>query len=261
MDVDAIDRVLRLVDREVWVVTAAAGKQRGGLLATWVSQGSVDREHPVLIAGIAPNHFTAELIEQSGRFVAHLLRADQAELAYHFASVSGRSCDKLAGLALEYPEPDLPTLADCLAWCACQVFIRYDAGDRLFFWADVVLAGEVGSVKPLREQAFIRSLTDDQRKRLAADRQADVALQRPLHNRWRASMSERFEYKFVRLDQTKVWLTSTPTPASEALEGYQQVVHEHAKEGWRLVQIFAPGLGYQGAASYFELVFERPVAS
>ncbi len=35
---------------------------------------------------------------------------------------------------------------------------------------------------------------------------------------------------------------------------------DKAAEGWRLVEIFAPGLGVHGVAAYFELIFERPVA-
>jgi hypothetical protein len=34
---------------------------------------------------------------------------------------------------------------------------------------------------------------------------------------------------------------------------------ERLGEGWRLVQIFAPGVGGYGAAKDDELVFERPV--
>jgi hypothetical protein len=41
-------------------------------------------------------------------------------------------------------------------------------------------------------------------------------------------------------------------------EAYQNVVHEHARQGWRLVQIFAPGTAAFGAARYYELIFERP---
>jgi len=36
-------------------------------------------------------------------------------------------------------------------------------------------------------------------------------------------------------------------------------VHENAAEGWRLVQIFAPGIAAFGAAKYYELIFEREV--
>jgi Domain of unknown function (DUF4177) len=34
-------------------------------------------------------------------------------------------------------------------------------------------------------------------------------------------------------------------------------VHEHARGGWRLVQIFAPGVAAFGAPRYYELIFER----
>ncbi len=72
-------------------------------------------------------------------------------------------------------------------------------------------------------------------------------------------MPARFEYKFVRLDQGKALLHSTPTPSESARESYPEVVHQHAADGWRLVQVFAPGLGAYGSAAYFELIFERPV--
>ena len=66
-------------------------------------------------------------------------------------------------------------------------------------------------------------------------------------------MIRRYEYKFVRLGEG--WLGVR----SEARQTYQDVVQEHAREGWRLVQIFAPGTGAYGAAKYFELVLEREI--
>lgn len=41
-------------------------------------------------------------------------------------------------------------------------------------------------------------------------------------------------------------------------ETYRDVVQEQARQGWRLVQIFAPGTAAFGASRYFELIFERP---
>jgi hypothetical protein len=69
---------------------------------------------------------------------------------------------------------------------------------------------------------------------------------------------KRFEYKFVRIGEGR-------TSAIFGVQGrarttYEQVVHEHAHEGWRLVQIFAPGVASFGAAKYFELIFEREQA-
>src|SRR5436190_7969901 len=107
-----IDVALRLIDRELWIITAADGAWHGGLLATWVSTASIDRERPVLLAGIAPNHFTAELVQASRAFAAHLLRPDQIDLAWNFANGSGKNRDKLAGLGVENHESGSPILSD-----------------------------------------------------------------------------------------------------------------------------------------------------
>ena len=208
-DLSAIDAALRLIDREIWVVTAASGERRGGLVATWVSSASIDDQRPVLLAGIAPNHFTAELVQSSRAFAAHLLRPDQIDLAWNFAHGSGRNRDKLAGLAHRRGQTGSPLLADCLAWFDCRVFARYDAGDRLFFWADVVAAKVAGTLRvpspengpstasdgtrgvptTLREHEFIRRLTDQQRKELLAGRTADLTIHRPLAESWRSQNS------------------------------------------------------------------------
>jgi hypothetical protein len=60
-------------------------------------------------------------------------------------------------------------------------------------------------------------------------------------------MDKRYEYKFVRLDD-------------QARFSYQKVTDEYAGQGWRLLQVYAPGAGGRWASSdYVELVFERPV--
>lgn len=66
-------------------------------------------------------------------------------------------------------------------------------------------------------------------------------------------MKRRYEYKFVRLGEG--WTAAT----REARDHYQEQIHQHAQEGWRLVQIFAPGIGVYGAAKYYELILEREV--
>jgi flavin reductase (DIM6/NTAB) family NADH-FMN oxidoreductase RutF len=199
-DLDQIDAALRLIDRELWVVTAADGPRRGGLLATWVSGSSIDRARPVLLAGLGPNHFTTELVQASKRFAAHLLRPDQTELAWNFANGSGRDRDKLIGLEVHTHENGSPILTDCLAWFDCRVFARYDAGDRIYFWADICsahapreqpiahgahISRSEMATQPLREHAFFGSLSAEQRQALLADRDAGVIRNRPLHEKWR----------------------------------------------------------------------------
>jgi hypothetical protein len=63
------------------------------------------------------------------------------------------------------------------------------------------------------------------------------------------------EYKFIRIGENR--LSAVFGVQDKARKTYEQVVHEHAREGWRLVQIFAPGVAAFGAAKYYELIFER----
>jgi hypothetical protein len=63
----------------------------------------------------------------------------------------------------------------------------------------------------------------------------------------------KFEYKFVRFGEG--WLSAK----SEAEREYQEAIREHARQGWRLVQVFAPGMAAYGAAKYYELILEREV--
>jgi flavin reductase (DIM6/NTAB) family NADH-FMN oxidoreductase RutF len=189
-NLDQIDTILRLVDREVWIVTSAAAGNRGGLTATWVAPASIDAQRPVLLVGIAPNHFTAELIEESHAFVAHLLRVDQTSLAFDFARDSGRQRDKLTGLEFASAVTGVPVLRDCLAWLDCRVFAQYDAGDRLFYWADVVAAAKVSSGPPLKEQAFFGGLAPEAKQALICGRELDLEIQRPLHAAWRSALDK-----------------------------------------------------------------------
>jgi hypothetical protein len=64
-------------------------------------------------------------------------------------------------------------------------------------------------------------------------------------------MSKSYEYKFVRLGEGWVGVRKV------ARDTYQEVVEQHARDGWRLVQIFAPGIGPYGAAKFYELILER----
>lgn len=60
-----------------------------------------------------------------------------------------------------------------------------------------------------------------------------------------------YEYKFVKVELSK-W-SNKPTL------DYQDIIHNHAKEGWRVTQIFAPGIAAYGSAAYYEIIFEKPL--
>ena len=66
---------------------------------------------------------------------------------------------------------------------------------------------------------------------------------------------ERYEYKFVRVGEYRG--SALFGVRDNDREAHRQIINEHAREGWRLVQIFAPGTAAFGAARYYELIFER----
>ncbi len=188
-NLEQVDSLLKLVDREIWLVTAADQGKRSGLTATWISQVSLDRDRPVLLAGLSPRNFTTELILSSGVFAAHLVQHDLVPLAYRLAASSGRDGDKLTDVPLVANQPTVPVIAAARAWFIGRVFQTLPAGDRVFFWTDVIAAGENppanAATALLTEQAFIRALSLDERKHLKSLRDADALALRPVASSWR----------------------------------------------------------------------------
>ncbi len=59
------------------------------------------------------------------------------------------------------------------------------------------------------------------------------------------------QYKFIRID-INFW---TGRPDLD----YRQVIRDHAEQGWRFVQIFAPMKSGQMSHRYYEIILEKPV--
>jgi hypothetical protein len=66
-------------------------------------------------------------------------------------------------------------------------------------------------------------------------------------------MKQQYEYLFVRVGEGLLFV------GGAAEREYQRIIRDHARDGWRLVQIFAPSTGAYGASKYYEIVLERPV--
>lgn len=165
----------RGLDRELWVVTAADGDQKGGLIATFVmSQASIATAVPRVLVGISRRHRTWELIESSGAFALHLLGEDRLDWVVRFGLQSGRTADKLAGLEHRAGRSGSPILAGAAGWLDCRVEARLETGDRTVYLAEVVDA--LGPrVNPLLTiQRMLRLVPEDVRARLADDLRRDA---------------------------------------------------------------------------------------
>ena len=66
----------------------------------------------------------------------------------------------------------------------------------------------------------------------------------------------KYEYKFEKIE-LKVGGFMSWTYKTE--RDYQDIITQYAQDGWRLVQIFAPGITGYGAACFYDLIFERPI--
>ncbi|MDO5655487.1 MAG: DUF4177 domain-containing protein [Flavobacteriaceae bacterium] len=47
--------------------------------------------------------------------------------------------------------------------------------------------------------------------------------------------------------------------ANKISEDYQEIIRQHATEGWRLVQIFDPAVGAAGSATFIEIILEPKI--
>lgn len=183
-----VDDLFQFIDRELWVITSADGERRGGLVATWVQSSSLDPNEPIVTISISQNHFTRELIDVSGVFGLHLLGEDQRDVALNFCRDSGRDRDKLAGMAWQYGTIGCPVVSDCLASAECRVIDRYEAAGRVLYFADISTAHTKFEGHPLKERAFVESISPDQRASLNADREADLAVMQHAIAAWRNSL-------------------------------------------------------------------------
>ena len=61
---------------------------------------------------------------------------------------------------------------------------------------------------------------------------------------------KKHNYKFIRIGK------------DDRTKGYQEIINENAQEGWRLIQVFAPGAGGLWAKeNYCEVIMEREINS
>lgn len=174
-----------LTDRELWIVTAAHGERRGGLVATFVCRASLVDSLPRVLAALAKQHHTRQLVEASGCFGLHLFSAKQIDWVWHFGIASGHQVDKLAGWACETAVTGAPLLSEAIGWLDCRVESRMDTGDRTVYVAEVVAARRNRSEPPLTARELLRLAPPDRRGELDELRKRDSEIDAQAITAWR----------------------------------------------------------------------------
>ena len=190
-DKQAIKEIIQSADRHIWVITTVNNDGKfGGLVATWVSSNSIDDDQPGMMIAIGKNHFTAELIDSSKAFALHLLGESHIQTAWNFALGSGRDRDKMANVDFRLGTLKVPILEECDSWLECRVIARLEAADRIYYWADVVDGDRRSSDDGplLTASGLIKAASGEQLKELKASMHADLEVQRPMMERWRADL-------------------------------------------------------------------------
>jgi flavin reductase (DIM6/NTAB) family NADH-FMN oxidoreductase RutF len=118
----------------VCVVTSTGADGPSGMTANAVT--SLSLEPPLMIVCFALTARTLDAVEHSRRFGIHFLARDQEEVAARFASKMPEP-EKFSGLEWS-SRAEVPALAGCLAWLACELRGLTPAGDHLIGVGEVV---------------------------------------------------------------------------------------------------------------------------
>lgn len=179
--------LLAEVDPAVWLVTAAVGSRRGGLIATFVSNASIVPAMPRMLVGVARQHHTWGLIEASGAFALHLLGEDNVPLAWRFGLQSGRDADKFDGLPFTTGATGSPLLDEMLGWLDCRIETSINTGDRTVYLGAVVAASVTRKGPVLTARALIGRARAEERERLRELMDRDRATDAEAIRAWRSS--------------------------------------------------------------------------
>jgi flavin reductase (DIM6/NTAB) family NADH-FMN oxidoreductase RutF len=190
LDVEAVADIFGRLDRELWLITAQAGEQRSGLIATYVARVSLVPSLPRVTIALAKHHFTHDLIKASNAFAMHLIGEEQIDWVWRFGIASGRKVDKLDGLAMSTSMSGTPILSDAIAWLDCRVESRLDTGDRTIFLAEVLDSKADRAVAPLTFKRMLELAPTERLRELKIEMERDVELDRAAILEWRRQRPE-----------------------------------------------------------------------
>lgn len=178
-------QTLDLLDPELWIITAADGPRRGGLVATFVVRASIVPELPRMLVGLSICHHTHDLVTAGGTLGMHLLREDQLDLVWRFGLQSGRDTDKFAGLETRTGQTGAPLLTDALAVLEGRVEARFATGDRTVHLVEIVDARTTADGPPLRMKQMLAAAHPEHRQELKRQLTADARRDAALIRAWR----------------------------------------------------------------------------
>ncbi len=185
-----LEEALQLFDPVLLAITSRTEGDRGGLIATFVSNASIVPDCPRLMVGIARQHHTWSLIENSNSCAVHLLGRHQLDWVWKLGTRTGKQVDKLADFDLTHWVTGAPVLSEAIAAFDCQVEARFDTGDRTIYLLEVLEARKMKDELALRFSDLWKVADQEQRSLLNRLLQQDQQLDRAAICRWRGQRRE-----------------------------------------------------------------------
>lgn len=189
MPIEIAGGIFRSLDRELWIVTAAHGGHRGGLIATSVSSVSIVPTIPRIVVALSRQHRTTELVRGSRAMALHLVLADRSSLISRFGLQSGRDVDKFDGLEVSTAATGSPILSEAAAWLDCRMEAEMEIGDRWVLLGAVVDAGRSSDESPLTLHRWLKIAPTEDVARLREQMAKDAALDAAAIREWRTTKS------------------------------------------------------------------------
>ena len=120
--------LFRRLTNGVYVIGVSHNGRSNAFTAAWLTQVSFD---PLLLSlSVNPEHFSYQLLRESGVFAVSILKKGQLDVARHFGCRSGESSDKLAGVRWRPGRLGAPVLLDAAGYLECRVVGGMPTGDH-----------------------------------------------------------------------------------------------------------------------------------
>ncbi|WP_339748092.1 flavin reductase family protein [uncultured Rubinisphaera sp.] len=182
------DDPFALVDPQLWLITSATENRRSGLIATFVKKASIVPDCPRFVIGLAHQHETCRLIEESGSCVLHLFSREQSNWVEQFGVPSGSQTDKFKSTSTQTIKTGAPVLSDAICAFDCQVERSWEIGDRTLFLLQVVETKMLNPGFPLRFSDMWNMVSTELRQTLSTLLVRDQQIDRQAIKIWRGEI-------------------------------------------------------------------------
>ncbi|MCC7084140.1 MAG: flavin reductase [Pirellulales bacterium] len=131
----AVGAILGQVPSGLFVVTSQHGREKTGMLASWVMQAGFDP--PMVSVAVNSGRPLAKWLLAGESFVLNVLSENDKLLIGHFGRGIEPGEPAFDGLNVTSTDEGLPILADALGFLVCKPKGNVDSGDHRIFIAEV----------------------------------------------------------------------------------------------------------------------------